>query len=456
MSQNNECKITYYVNGMHCAACETLIEKTINEQDGVSKVNASLSKQKVEIVADNKAALPDIERLNKEFKDLGYSFSRNKEEEKKLTSTDIYKIVLFVGLIVGGFVFVEKTGILMSAGVNSSSSLVSFFAFGLAAGVSSCAALVGGLLLALSDQWNKIYGGNTKKNFIPFFLFNAGRLFSFAVLGALLGVAGSYLKLSLSATAFLTIIVSGIMIILGLQMVGVRWAKNIKLTTPKFIAKNITDETKFKGKYMPFVVGLLTFFVPCGFTLIAQTNALNTGNPITSGSMMLAFAMGTLPMLAIISFTSVKLLSNPGFSRIFNTTAGMIILFFSLYTLNSQLNVLGFPSLNDLSTKVFASKKEVPAQEQFVGDSQYLQMEATAFEYFPKEVWLKAGIPVKWEFYNNGAQGCAQAVAARGLYSGTFILRPGLNETEFTPQNKGTYKITCTMGMVDPVTVHVY
>ena len=456
MGKNNECKITYYVNGMHCAACETLIEKTINERDGVSKVNASLAKQKVEIVADTKDALPDIEKLNKDFKELGYTFSRNKEEEKKLTPTDIYKIVLFVGLIIGGFIFVEKTGILMSAGVSSTSSLVSFFAFGLAAGVSSCAALVGGLLLGLSDQWNRIYGGNTKKNFIPFFLFNAGRLVSFALLGALLGIAGSYLKLSLSATAILTIVVSVVMLILGLQMVGVKWAKNIKLTTPKFIAKNITDETKFKGKYMPFVVGLLTFFVPCGFTLIAQTNALNTGNPIISGSMMLAFALGTLPMLALISFTSVKLLTNPSFSKIFNTTAGLLILFFSLYTLNSQLNVLGLPSASDLNTKVFASKKAGPAQEQFVGDVQYLQMEATTFEYFPKEVWLKSGIPVKWEFFNNGAQGCAQAVAARGLYPGTFILRPGLNETEFTPQHKGTYKITCTMGMVDPVTVHVY
>ncbi|OGC76128.1 hypothetical protein A2619_02100 [candidate division WWE3 bacterium RIFOXYD1_FULL_39_9] len=454
---NTDCKITYYVNGMHCAACETLIEKTINEQAGVKKVNASLANNKVEIVAENKARLPEVEKLNKEFAELGYSFHKEKAQEKKLSPEDIYKIGISVVVLLGAFIFIEKTGLLSKVSVNSSSSFVSFFFFGLAAGVSSCAALVGGLLLALSNQWNKAYGGNTKKNFIPFVLFNSGRLLSFALLGALLGIVGSYLKLSLSSTAFLTLAIAIVMIILGLQMLDVSWARKIKLTTPKFIAKRITDENKFKGKYMPFVVGVLTFFLPCGFTLIAQTSALNAGNMVSSGAMMLAFALGTLPMLALISFTSVKMLADPKFSKIFNTVAGIVIIFFSIYSVNSQLNVLGLPSLSDIKVPAQSNEgKALAISDTYVGDVQYLQMEATEFEYFPKVVRLKAGVPVKWEFYNNGAQGCAQAVAARGLYQGVFVLKPGLNETEFTPRNKGTYKITCTMGMVPPVTVYVY
>ena len=108
---------------------------------------------------------------------------------------------------------------------------------------------------------------------------------------------------------------------------------------------------------------------------------------------------------------------------------------------DSKQNYLSYidNSQNDLNNKEF----------------QVMQMEASEFEYYPKEIILKVGIPVKWEFYNRGAVGCANAVSARGLYSGIISLKRGMNVFEFTPKNTGTYKITCSMGMVEPVTVRV-
>ena len=88
-------------------------------------------------------------------------------------------------------------------------------------------------------------------------------------------------------------------------------------------------------------------------------------------------------------------------------------------------------------------------------DVQYMQMEANGFNYSPKKFWLKKGIKTVWEIFDSGVTGCARAVYANGLYPDVIYLKPGLNKVEFTPQTAGTFKISCSMGMVSPVNVIV-
>jgi len=56
----------YYVNGMHCASCEVLIEKKLSALKEVKSVEASADKGKVFIVYQGEK--PNINRLNKIFK----------------------------------------------------------------------------------------------------------------------------------------------------------------------------------------------------------------------------------------------------------------------------------------------------------------------------------------------------------------------------------------------------
>jgi hypothetical protein len=84
-----------------------------------------------------------------------------------------------------------------------------------------------------------------------------------------------------------------------------------------------------------------------------------------------------------------------------------------------------------------------------------MQMEVKGFEYFPKTITIKAGIPTKFEITDNGSIGCARAVFARGLYPDVILLEPGLNSVEFIAPAAGTYQISCTMWMVEPITVIV-
>ncbi len=435
---------TLYVKGMHCKACENLIERNLGKHEGISQVKAHLSTKQVEILAENTKDIPTIEKLNSEFKDLGYTFSSTPHQQNKFA--EFRKALFIVAGISAIFILNEKIGILSKFQISSTSSLPAFFFFGIAAGLSSCAALTGGILLSLSKTWTE--NNKTSNKAVPFIMFNTGRLASFAVLGGMLGTVGSVFKLSAESTAVFTIIVSVIMLLLGIQMLDISWAQKIKIQAPKFLTK----ENNFSGKYFPFLVGALTFFVPCGFTILVQTLALSTGDFKTSSLMLLSFALGTLPMLALISFSSVKLYANHTFSKVFSYTAGILVIFFAIININSQFNVLGFTSLSNLKSSMSKTKQ---VESTIIKTNQILTMEASGFEYTPNNVQLKQGVPVTWNFTNNGMTGCGTTVVGRGLFDGSVTLHQGLNVFEFTPQKKGTFKITCIMGMVPPVTVEV-
>jgi len=129
--------------------------------------------------------------------------------------------------------------------------------------------LVGGIILSMSKQWGELYSDtdSTWKKIQPHLTFNAGRLISYGVLGAVLGAVGSKLNFSLNFGPILVIVVSVIMIFLAFQMLGFKAFRKFQFTMPKFITRFIANESNFKGRYMPFLMGAFTFFLPCGFTI---------------------------------------------------------------------------------------------------------------------------------------------------------------------------------------------
>ena len=58
---------TYYVDGMHCASCEILIEKKALKKFNLESVNASLNNGTFDFTYKDKKPTPD--ELTREFKD---------------------------------------------------------------------------------------------------------------------------------------------------------------------------------------------------------------------------------------------------------------------------------------------------------------------------------------------------------------------------------------------------
>jgi len=444
----------YFVKGMHCASCEILIEKKLLELENVNSAEASAAKGEALIEYEDKR--PTLDKLNKIFRKENYLFFDQPAKAAGKKENDFFVIAGAALFIIIGFFIIKNSGFAGLININSTSSLPVFFLLGLLAGVSSCAALVGGLILSMSKQWLGMYSekNSTLEKLQPHLMFNTGRIVSYAILGGVIGAIGSKFQISLTFTSVLIAAVSVMMVFLALQMLGVKAFRKFQFTMPKFITRRIADETKFQGKYTPFLMGALTFFLPCGFTITAQGLALISGSAVQGALIMLFFALGTLPALLAIGLSAVKFSQKPHLANKFLKVAGVLVLFFALYNINTQLNVLGFPSFSDIkfnSNQQSANSGEdgLPPIE---NGKQILKMDASSSGYKPNYFKVKAGVPVKWEITDTGTSGCTNAIISKGLFDGQIPLTPGQTSVkEFTPTKPGKYKFSCWMGMVSGV-----
>ncbi len=429
----------FFVKGMTCPACQNIISREIGTIPGVKDVTTSLSNGTVSVTTFNTPL--SVEKLNKLLEKHGYRFSSTPFKGEGSRIKDFITAGSVTALIVALFLSMERSGLLHMVMVDSSSDLIAFILFGILAGISSCAAMVGGLVLSLSRNWDS-YGA-----FKSSILFNSGRIISYGLIGAILGAAGKVLHLSLSATAILVFAVSIAMAIVALQMLGFPGVNRLAILTDLFRSKK-TYGSEGNGK-APFFLGASTVLLPCGFSITVQGIALLSGDPIRGATVMAAFAAGTLPSLMSIGIAGTKFLTNPSLSRTASRTAGALILIAAIYNVNSQLNVLGMPSLSDIP--LFGiTRAEIPTEPEIEPSKvQRITMEAGARSYSPNFFQVKAGIPVVWEIVDRGFSGCTNAVMAGGLLDRTVPLSRGKSTmVEFTPLEAGRYKFSCWMGMV--------
>src|SRR3989339_496736 len=447
----------YKVEGMHCASCEILIEKKLLDLQNIKSVDASTAKG--EVIIEYEGGRPNPERLSRIFKEENYIFSDKSVDakiissEKKTNATLVaFNIAIF---IIIAFLLLQKMGIANFISLDSTSSLFAFLGFGFLAGMSSCAALVGGIVLSMSKQWNNLYSEDqsASKKLQPHIMFNTGRVISYIVLGGVLGMIGSRLQISPQFTAFLIVAVSLLMVALGLQMLGVKAFRKFQVSAPKTATRYIADENNFQGKHMPFIMGALTFFLPCGFTITAQSLALLSGNVFQGALIMGAFALGTVPSLLFIGLSSVKFNSRPHLAERFAKVAGFLVLFFALYNVSNQMTVLGFTGLSNLLPAIQDQTVDSKDLPQIIDGKQVIKMTAYGSKDDPNYFKVRVGIPVRWEITaDRTAGGCNGSIISNSLFSESIDLIPGqLSVKEFTPEKTGKFRFSCQMGMISGI-----
>lgn len=316
----------FHVSGMHCASCVLLTENELSEVPGITRVKASLKNHRVEITGDfgEKTAEDLLTLLNPIVTEHGYSLALEKQRHKtnwSEFSTALPGALLFIAF----FIMLQKLGIvnLVDAG---DINYPTVFLIGVIASLSTCMAIVGGLVLSVSASFAK-EGDEIR----PQMLFHGGRLVSFFILGGTIGALGSVFHLGETSTLILGILVALVMLILGINLLDIfPWAKNLQPTLPRFLSQHLLQIKKVNHTLTPLAVGVLTFFLPCGFTQSMQIYSLTTGSPLEGALTMLIFALGTLPALTALSFASLGI-QNKKKSGIFFKTAGIIVIFFAVF-----------------------------------------------------------------------------------------------------------------------------
>ncbi len=332
----NNKKYKFHVSGMHCKACVLMTEGELGDLPNVSQVKTSLTNNTIEVEGDFGDKSPEqiAEELTIPLKSHGYTLSLEKQNQDKKWGDFKIAIPIALGFALLFFIL-QKIGLVNL--VNASDvTYGTAFVIGLIASVSSCMAVVGGLVLSMSATFAK-EGDKVR----PQLMFHGGRIVSFFILGGIIGAIGSAFTLNIGATFILSVIIGLVMLILGLNLLDVfNFTKKLQPGMPKFISKRAHNVANLNHSLTPVLVGVATFFLPCGFTQSMQLYTLSTGSFLEGGLTMLFFALGTLPVLALVSFSSFSI-KNSSKSGIFFKSAGLIVIMFALFNLINSLVVVG-------------------------------------------------------------------------------------------------------------------
>ena len=292
---------TFHVHGMHCTSCVMLTENEVRAVQGVTYAKTFLAQNRLEVTGsfEDKTQEQVMHELNEVLKPRGYSLSME-QELKAVNWSELTVAFPIAFAFVAVFILLQKLEIVNL--VNTSDvTYGTAFAVGLIASVSTCMAVVGGIVLSLSASFAK--EGDMVR---PQTLFHLGRLVSFFVLGGVIGVLGSVFQFGATGMLVLGVLVALVLLILGVNLLDIfPWTKKLQLTMPISLGNRVHALKNANHVLTPLLVGTLTFFLPCGFTQSMQIYALGTGSFLKGGLTMLSFALGTLPVLALLSFSSL-------------------------------------------------------------------------------------------------------------------------------------------------------
>ncbi|MBD1928659.1 sulfite exporter TauE/SafE family protein [Trichocoleus sp. FACHB-90] len=189
--------------------------------------------------------------------------------------------------------------------------LLLIMALGFLGSFGHCAGMCGPLTVAFSLGHQQQTPANWRQQFYFHILLNLGRIASYALTGAFLGgvgsmlIAGGQLAGIGSDLRRAIAIFTGIMLIwLGLVQIKPDFLPRLPVLHPlkegglhnrlRAAMMKLSLKSNF---FTPALLGLVWGLIPCGFLYNAQLKAAETANLVQGATTMLAFGLGTLPMM---------------------------------------------------------------------------------------------------------------------------------------------------------------
>ncbi|WP_010490137.1 sulfite exporter TauE/SafE family protein [Pseudomonas sp. S9] len=209
--------------------------------------------------------------------------------------------------------------------------LISAMILGLLGG-GHCLGMCGGLMSALSLA---IPPEQRSKRFRFMLAYNLGRISSYTVAGLLIGLAG--VAVASSPAAMLLRVAAGILLIcMGLYLAG--WWSG--LTRIEALGRGLWRYIQpLTRRFMPvdsmpraLILGGLWGWLPCGLVYSTLLWASSQGNALYSAALMLAFGLGTLPVLIATGMAAEHI------NRFLRTkgvrvAGGLLVIVFGIWTL---------------------------------------------------------------------------------------------------------------------------
>jgi sulfite exporter TauE/SafE len=140
-------------------------------------------------------------------------------------------------------------------------------------------------------------------------VFNAGRIASYTLLGAMAGALGSFTSLLSNTGRIQALLMVGagvLMICTGLALAGLmkHWSPfKEKVATPQpWLVRGFEHVTRLPKSMRALPFGALLGFLPCGLIYSMLAKAASSGSAAWGALVMLAFGFGTVPALLLVAF----------------------------------------------------------------------------------------------------------------------------------------------------------
>lgn len=449
-------QVNFKINGLYCRGCKTLIETEVKATNKVASMDVDHISGITSMELDG-----NIEEVYKTIENLGYSVVQesNLENSNKIIVDNVtakkpdpflipgISLVLFII----AYLLILKFDLfsIMSQLNEASISYSVVFAIGLLASFH-CIGMCGGLVITYtaSNELDDNHGikDSKIKKLLPHIQYNLGRLISYTVIGGILGGFGSFFGVNPVFAGTMTIFVAIFMILMGLSLYSEhRFLNKIKLSTPAFIAKYIFSNKHDQKPKGPFIIGILTGFMPCGPLQAMQLFALASGSVFNGAMAMFLYSLGTIPLMLgfgtlISSISHIKIRQLMKFS-------GILVALLGLMMINRGLVNFGYGFNPAMQTN---TPEQTSDASKNTKDVQVIEMAVTYNGYSPNTLHIKKDIPVKWIIKDKGITGCTNGIKLY-LPAGTInknLTKNGETIIEFTPTKTGELKFSCWMSMV--------
>jgi sulfite exporter TauE/SafE/copper chaperone CopZ len=430
------------IAGMTCAACERRVAKALTELPEVATARASARDGTATVTA---TSVPSRADLAAALAAAGYRLGSTPWLSR---SRRTWVVALVAGAIVAGALILADalglTDLAGTLGAPGSGGLLMVALIGLAAGASTCMALVGGVVLAISATYPAPVGAGPVRRLRPQLAFHFGRIAGFGLLGAALGALGAELVMPALLQGLLMVAVSVVMAILGVRLTGVSprlagWSPTLPRSWSKLFGA--TDRPGHGYSDLRAAgAGAATFFLPCGFTQAVQLYALSTGSPLQAGLVMAVFALGTAP--GLLALAGVPALVGTRVGSRLSALVGVLLLGFAAFNLLGAGRVLGLQP----TAPVADSAHPLSANVRLVGGVQIVSMEQQDTAYSPATTYVKAGVPISWQITSTSPFSCAAFLRVPDVGVEAH-LKAGLNSVAVPALRAGAVPFTCAMGM---------
>ena len=415
---------TIRVRGMFCTHCETRVREALLALPGVISAEASFEKETALVTYDPSQA--DEQAFRNCIEAAGYEIVN--EGGSVLQSVSILIILLALWLIAEHFGWTTVFNLFPR--IETTFSLGALFLTG---GLTSvhCVAMCGGINLTQS-----VLSASVKaKLFRSNALYQAGRVISYTLAGALAGGLGSVLSAGNRLKGIIEIIAGCAMLAMALSMLGIfRPLRRIRFDPAGNIHSAVLSRFRTNSS---FIIGLLNGLMPCGPLQSMQIYALSTGSVWKGALSMLFFSLGTVPLMLGFGLISGKL--NRAYTRVMLTVSAFLIFIMGLNMMGNGFSLTGAALPQKSRADVITAMRGE--------DIQKLRMEIDHGSY--PAVRIKAGIPVEWTIVvpEGKLNGCNGEIIVPA-YDIDIVLHEGENRVTFTAGDPGLVPSSCWMGMI--------